>query len=76
MQEPETMIAERDARTEGPLAVKPARVRLAWRFRETGRSGHGPWMHRPDVVEEWVASLNRRHGGRIEHWIEAESWPG
>lgn len=67
------MIAEREeASTQSRPAARPTRVRLAWRFQDTGRSGHGPWMHRAEVVEAWAASLNRRSRGRVEHWIEAE----
>jgi hypothetical protein len=67
------MIAERnDARNDQRGGSPPVRVRLAWRFKATGTMGRGPWMHRPEVVEAWVDSLNHRYRGDVEHWIEAE----
>jgi hypothetical protein len=53
---------------------KPAlrRVRLAWRWKESGISGSGPWTHRSDLVEAWFESMVRRSGERVDHWIEEE----
>lgn len=48
------------------------RFRLAWRWRESGVSGTGPWTHRSDLVEAWFDSMARRSGERVEHWIEEE----
>lgn len=62
--------ARTDARDDDSRGTLPQRYRLAWRFNGTGTSGHGPWMHRADVVEAWVESLNRRHRTAIVHWLE------
>jgi len=51
----------------------PRRVRLVWRWRHSGTTGTGPWMHRSDVVEGWFESLTQRWGETVEHWIELES---
>jgi hypothetical protein len=48
------------------------RFRLAWRWKESGVSGTGPWTHRSDLVEAWFESMARRSGERVEHWIEEE----
>lgn len=52
------------------------RVRLAWRWRDSGISGCGPWTHRTDLVEAWLESLVRRSGERVDHWIEEETPAG
>lgn len=52
------------------IAALPKQYRLAWRWKESGTTGRGPWMFRADVVEAWADSLNRRWVDRVEHWIE------
>jgi hypothetical protein len=52
---------------------RPVQFRLAWRWKASGVSGEGPWMHRGEVVEGWLESLSRRTGERVEHWIEVSS---
>jgi hypothetical protein len=32
-------------------------------------------MHRADVVQAWLDSLNRRYRDEMEHWIEEEPVP-
>jgi hypothetical protein len=49
---------------------KPSRYRLAWRWKESGVTGMGPWTQRPDIVEGLLDSLTRRHGDTMVHWIE------
>jgi hypothetical protein len=29
-------------------------------------------MHRAEVLEAWMESLNQRYQGRMDHWIEPE----
>jgi hypothetical protein len=48
----------------------PSLYRLAWRWRESGVSGTGPWTLRADLVEAWMDSLTQRHGETVAHWIE------
>jgi hypothetical protein len=48
------------------------RVRLVWRWKQSGTTGTGPWTHRSDVVEGWFESLTQRWGETVEHWIELE----
>lgn len=59
-----------DARWTGGAPALPKQYRLAWRWTSSGTTGHGPWMLREDVVEAWAESLNERHAGNVEHWIE------
>jgi hypothetical protein len=47
------------------------RYRLAWRWTESGTTGRGPWMHRPEIVETWKEQLSRRFRD-MEHWIETD----
>jgi len=62
-----------DAREAGATRYPSARrFRLAWRFHESGTTGRGPWMHRAEVLEAWMESLNQRYQGRMDHWIEPE----
>jgi hypothetical protein len=49
-----------------------ARVRLVWRWKESGQQGAGPWSHRADVVETLKDTLNQRYHERMDHWVEAE----
>jgi len=66
----------RDDRSDARQAVRngeshlPRRFRLAWRWKASGTTGRGPWMHRPEVVEAWKETLNRRYRNTIEHWVE------
>ncbi len=53
----------------------PRRFRLSWRWKDSGVTGSGPWMHRGDIVAGWMESLTRRSGERVEHWIEIETAP-
>ena len=62
-----------DARGPGGESALPRQFRLAWRWKESGTTGRGPWMHRVDVVAAWADSLNRRWEDRVEHWIEETS---
>jgi len=50
-----------------------ARFRLAWRWKKSGWTGAGPWLHDSRTVEGMLDSLSRRHGDRIVHWIETEN---
>jgi hypothetical protein len=52
---------------------QPARFRLAWRWKESGWTGAGPWVRDSGAVESMLDSLSRRHGDRILHWIESEN---
>jgi hypothetical protein len=49
------------------------RYRLTWRFRRSGRTGSGPWMRRPEVVEAWLDAFSRRDGEQVEYWIDDRS---
>jgi hypothetical protein len=49
-----------------------ARVRLAWRWKESGQQGAGPWSHRADVIETLADTMNQRFHDRMDHWVEAE----
>jgi hypothetical protein len=57
---------------DGP-GKSPRRFRLAWRWKESGVSGSGPWTYRADVVTAWLESMTLRSGQRVEHWIEVEN---
>jgi hypothetical protein len=52
--------------------MRLVRVRLAWRWKETGTAGAGPWSHKTDVMEVLAETLNQRFRDRMEHWVEAE----
>ena len=54
---------------------RPAQYRLAWRWKVSGVTGAGPWMHRSEVVEGWLDSLSRRHGDSVLHRIEVAELP-
>lgn len=59
-----------DAHDGEAESTLPRAFRLAWRWKESGTTGRGPWMYRSEVVEAWADSLNRRWEDRVEHWIE------
>lgn len=56
-----------------PDARETGRYRLAWRFRRSGRTGTGPWMREPEVLEAWLAAFSRRDAEQIEYWIDDRS---
>jgi hypothetical protein len=58
---------------DGDDRSKPSRYRLAWRWRESGVTGMGPWTRRSDLVEAWMDSLSQRHGETVVHWIEVSA---
>lgn len=64
------MFDESDAIPREGAGTVPRAWRLAWRWKESGTSGRGPWMHRPEVVAAWAESLNLRWHDRVDHWIE------
>jgi hypothetical protein len=56
--------------------IRQLRFRLAWRWKKSGWTGAGPWVRDSGTVESMLASLSRRHGDRIFHWIETENDEG
>ncbi|MGH7475078.1 MAG: hypothetical protein ACRELD_02200 [Longimicrobiales bacterium] len=50
--------------------------RLGWRFIRAGTVGYGPWMHRRETVEQWLAELARRDAGQVEYWVETRPGGG
>ena len=68
--DPHAMSEDRtDARWNG-ASTPPTQYRLVWRWMASGTTGRGPWMHREEVVEAWMETLNERFAGNVEHWVE------
>ncbi len=58
------MIDDENGTTGGYL------YRIAWKYRRSGTTGTGPWMHDRETVELWLESLTRRYSDAVEHWME------
>ena len=58
------------------LAEKPAesqeqeKVRIAWKSKETGATGHGEYIDKKDA-DAWLEKVNKEHP-ELEHWLESE----
>lgn len=50
-------------------------VRIAWRMKDSGYSGHGCWMAEDDPAVQGATEILNRDCPTIHHWLEYRDPP-